>query len=429
VSHWKNSLVVLTTIFLGVCFLIFLTTGYTALYWAWARANLEMARAYLPWARNFGILAMAGAAVALGILFSSNTFPVPAKMRLLLSLLATVTIGFFSEFRNEGKFCFKNLHHFFGPRTWIHDGLNRVVPSLGDFLYRMEYSHWNDFLLGPAIVSVLFPLAIVRIYRAFSGQGTIGLSASTLGRSTDLDQALQFARILMNVGLFWLFSQSWAEKAGYLSNPHSSDEIDLPFEFGGAMLGFWMARVLTKPFDQRPEKFRSTFFVDFLSSGVIGLLYTLIVSLLVEGVASAVAHALYPIVPHSLDVHEYTPFQRHMRPLELLLLAGATWWSLNRSSKPEEITRLSWTHEGPEADSEWNVLKAMTNVLGVMTGYLVILTVMFSLLEPQGMRWTMATAGTGLAAGTAAFLLVKRAGRHGFTRLLGKKEIRPSGRH
>jgi hypothetical protein len=64
-----------------------------------------------------------------------------------------------------------------------------------------------------------------------------------------------------------------------------------------------------------------------------------------------------------------------------------------------------------------------------MTGYLVILTVMFSLLEPQGMRWTMATAGTGLAAGTAAFLLVKRAGRHGFTRLLGKKEIRPSGRH
>jgi hypothetical protein len=52
----------------------------------------------------------------------------------------------------------------------------------------------------------------------------------------------------MNVGLFWFFWQSWAEKAGCLSNPHSSDEIDLPFEFGGTMLGFWMARVLTKPF-------------------------------------------------------------------------------------------------------------------------------------------------------------------------------------
>jgi len=60
----------------------------------------------------------------------------------------------------------------------------------------------------------------------------------------------------MNVGLFWFFTQAWAEKAGYLRNPHSNDEIDLPVEFAGTMLGFWMARVLTKPFDQRSEKFR-----------------------------------------------------------------------------------------------------------------------------------------------------------------------------
>ncbi len=116
-SAWKNRLVVLTMIFLGVSFLIFLLTGYTALYWAWARANLEMARPYLPWARNSGMLAMAGAAVALGILFSSKTFPVSPKIRLLLSLLATVTIGFFAEFRINGKFYFKGLHHFSGPRT------------------------------------------------------------------------------------------------------------------------------------------------------------------------------------------------------------------------------------------------------------------------------------------------------------------------
>src|SRR5712675_3163363 len=81
-SAWKNSLVVLTMTFLGVSFLIFFVTGYAALYWAWPRGNLEMARAYLPWARNFGMLAIAGAAVALGILFSSNSFPVPPKMRL-----------------------------------------------------------------------------------------------------------------------------------------------------------------------------------------------------------------------------------------------------------------------------------------------------------------------------------------------------------
>jgi hypothetical protein len=50
---------------------------------------------------------------------------------------------------------------------------------------------------------------------------------------------------------------------------------------------------------------------------------------------------LYPVAPASLDVHQYTPLQRGMRPLELFLLAGATWWSLNRLSKPEEMTQLS----------------------------------------------------------------------------------------
>ena len=421
-SPWKNRLVVLTIILLCVSFPVFFVTGYTALYCAWARANLQAALPYLPWARNLGMLAMAGAAVAFVILFSSDTFPVSPKIRLLVSLLATVTIGFFSEFRNDGKFHFKGLHHFFGPGTWIHDGLNHIVPSLGSFLYRMEYSHWNDFLMGPAIVSVLFPLGFVRIYRAFRDQGPISLTAPTSNVSTDLDQALRFARILMNVGLFWFFSQAWAEKAGYLSNPFSNDEIDLPFEFGGTMLGFWMARALTKPFDQRPEKFRSTFFIDFLSSGVIGLLYTLIVGPLTEGVASAVGHALYQAVPHSLDVHEYTPFQRHMRPLELLLLAGATWWSLNRLSKSEEITRLNSAHEGPVADSKWNVLKTMAMVVGVVTGYLLILVMMFSLLEPQGLGWTLATAGSGMVAGTAVFLLVKRAGQRGLTMLFGKTD-------
>lgn len=92
-----------------------------------------------------------------------------------------------------------------------------------------------------------------------------------------------------------------------------------------------------------------------------------------------------------------------------LLVAGATWWSLNRSSKSEEMTRLSGTYEASEADSEWKVPKSMIKVLGMMTGYLVILAIIFSLLEPQGLGWTLVTGGTGLAAGTATFLLVKRA--------------------
>jgi len=48
-SAWKNRLVLLTMIFLGVSFLIFLVSGYTAFYRAWAPANFESARPYLPW--------------------------------------------------------------------------------------------------------------------------------------------------------------------------------------------------------------------------------------------------------------------------------------------------------------------------------------------------------------------------------------------
>lgn len=435
-SPWKNHLVVLTVALLSISFPIFLIAGYTALYWAWLRANLEVALPYLPWARNSGMLAMVGAAAALAILFCANTFPIAPKIRLLLSLLATATIGFFAEFRNEGKFHFKALVHFFGPGTWIHDGLNQVVSSLGDVLYRIEYSHWNDFLMGPAIISVLFALVFAKIYGAFRNEGSTSLGASTSDVSTDLEHALRFARILMNVGLFWFFIQAWAEKAGYLRNPHSNDEIDLPFEFAGTMLGFWMARVLTKPFGQRSERFRSTFFIDFLSSGVIGLLYTLIVGPLTEGVAGSVAHALYPVVPGSLDAREYTPFQQHMRPFELLLLAGAMWWGLNRFSKDEELTRLSSSYEQPEealkeepeqADLKWDVLITMIKALGVTTAYLLILATMLSFLEPQGLGWTLATAAAALGAGTAALLLVRRAAQQGFTTVFGRNDDAASG--
>lgn len=421
-SPWKNYLVGLTGVLLSIFFLIFLVTGYTALYWAWLRANLQAALPYLPWARNFGMLAMAGAVAALGILFSSNTFSVSPKIRLWLSLLATAAIGFFAEFRNEGKFCFKQRIHFFGPGTWIHDGLNHVVSSLGDFLYRIEYSHWNDFLLGPAIVSVLFPVVFLKICGAFRNRGPISLNASTWEVPTDLDHALRFARILMNVGLFWFFIQAWAEKAGYWMNPHSKDEIDLPFEFAGTMIGFWMARVLTRPFDQRSEEFRSTFFIDFLSSGVIGLLYTLIVGPLTESVASIVAHGLYPTVPGSLSIHEYTSLQQHIRPFELLFLAGAMWWSLNRVSKHEEITRLIGTYEGLAAESQRDALITVTKALGVTTGYLLIVETMLSFLEPQGVGWTLATAGAGIGSGTAGFLVVKRFGQQGFTTVFGKND-------
>ncbi len=116
-SPWKNRLVVLTLVVLSVSLPIFLLTAYTALYWAWVRGNLEAALPYLPWARNFGMLAMTGAAAALVVLFSSNIFPIPPRIRLWLSLLATATIGFFAEFRNEGKFPSQSTRPFLRARN------------------------------------------------------------------------------------------------------------------------------------------------------------------------------------------------------------------------------------------------------------------------------------------------------------------------
>lgn len=421
-SKWKERFVSLASVLLGVSSVVFIVTGYTALYWAWTRGNLEAARPFLPWARTFGIFAVSGAAVAFFILFSSKAFPVSSKVRLTLSLLATVTIAFFAEFRNEGKFWFRGLHHFFLPGTWIHDGLNRFVPSLGDFLYRIEYSHWNDFLLGPAVVSLLFPLGVARIWKGLREQDSVRLGATRTDYSASLEQALRFARILMYVGLFWFFWQAWAEKAGYLSNPHSSDEIDFPFEFGGTMLGFWMARVLTKPFDGHREKFTSTFVIDFVSSGVIGLLYTVIVGPLIEGVARSVGHSLYAAVPSSLDVPEYSQLQRHLRPLELLLIATATWWAMNHAYRSDEVTRLRESYDELPAETRWNAPKTLVAALIVTTGYLVILTIMFSLLEPQGLSWTVVTAGAGLFVGTVAFLFARWVGRNGVTRLIEKAD-------
>jgi len=406
--RWKRHFVVLTLVLLAVCFPIFLLTGYTALYWAWVQGDFGAALPYLPWARNIGMVAMAGATSALVILFSPETFQISAKIHLSLSILATLTIGFFSEFRNEGKFHFKNLVHFFGPGTWIHDGLNHIVPSAGDFLYRMEYSHWNDFLMGPAIVSVLFSVAFLKIYGSSRNQTPISLGAPDPVPSSDLHHALRFARILMNVGLFWFFAQAWAEKAGYMTNPYSSDELDLPFEFVGTMLGFWMARALTKPFDDPPEKFRSTFFIDFLSSGVIGLFYTLIVGRLTEGIAGNVAHALSAVVPPSFEVHEYTSVQRHARPFELLLIAGAMWWGLNRSARDEEWTPLSSNHEPAAVDCRWNFLLTVAQAIALTAGCLLMYGTVFSILESQ-LGWRLTMAAAGLGAGTAALLLAKRA--------------------
>src|SRR5260370_40084286 len=96
-----------------------------------------------------------------------------------------------------------------------------------------------------------------------------------------------------------------------------------------------------------------------------------------------------------------------MRPFELLLLAGAMWWGLNRSSKHEERMRFDSSNQEPEADSKWDVLITIAKALGVTTGYLLIVVTMLSILEPQGLGWTLAAAGAGKGGGTGECLLCR----------------------
>lgn len=80
--------------------------------------------------------------------------------------MATVTIGFFAEFRNDGKFHLKQNVHFFGAKTWGRYAANDIYSGLGDFFGELEKNHFNDFIMGPAIVSVLFALVFWRIRAA-----------------------------------------------------------------------------------------------------------------------------------------------------------------------------------------------------------------------------------------------------------------------
>jgi len=67
----------------------------------------------------------------------------------------------------------------------------------------------------------------------------------------------------------------------------------------------------------------------------------------------------------------------------------------------------------------------MAWALGVTTGYLLIPATMLSIVDPQGLDWTLATAGAGMGVGTALLLLIKRAEKRGFTTVFGRNNETP----
>ena len=148
-------------------------------------------------------------------------------------------------------------------------------------------------------------------------------------------------------------------------------------------------------------------------------MYSLVVGPLTEGVASVTGHSLYHVVPGSLDSRVYTSLEQHVRPFELLLLAGVMQWGLTRASRRKEIMCLNNTYGEPEADSKWEPLMTLSMGLGAVSGYFLIVVTLLSLLEPPSLGWTLATAGAGLGVGTIMFFLIQRAGQKHFATLTG----------
>src|SRR5262249_53315779 len=135
---------------------------------------------------------------------------------------------------------------------------------------------------------------------------------------------------------------------------------------------------------------------------------------------SASGHALYAVVPASLDRHEYTPFQQRIRPFELLLLAGAIWWSLNRASHRDESGGITTCSTGSDVYFNLEGLMRFAKTFGVGTVCLLIAVTMLSVLEPEGLGGTLAMAGTGLGIGATTYLLLRSAERQRLTTILGE---------
>ena len=59
--------------------------------------------------------------------------------------------------------------------------------------------------------------------------------------------------------------------------------------------------------------------------------------------------------------------------------------------------------------------------------YLFILGTLLSIVDPEGLAWTLATAAAAIGVGTAVLLLVKRAERRSFTTVLGRNNDTSGG--
>jgi hypothetical protein len=229
----------------------------------------------------------------------------------------------------------------------------------------------------------------------------------TLTNGAELEQALRFARIIMYVALFWFFSQALSEEAGLFRNPHLPDVIDMVAEIFGTALGFWMARFLTRPFDNRPENFWSTLQADLIATGPVGFGYTLVVGALTEGIERNIGYALFPKVAPMFDNQGITPLQLKMRPVELIVLAFIVCWAFNRTVT-REVEEGAGSTTASEIDFDAKVISTVIKGLTVAVICLTFWGSFVALFRVNGIDWPILGAAIPIAFGLGTFLFSRR---------------------
>lgn len=94
-------------------------------------------------------------------------------------------------------------------------------------------------------------------------------------------------------------------------------------------------------------------------------------------------------------------------------------WKISRH---EGMIALSSGYEEAEHESKWGLLVTLALPMAVVSGYLLVLAAMLSVLEPQGVGWTMATLGIGSGVGTVVLVLLKRGAERETISVLGGED-------
>jgi len=219
-------------------FLIFLVTGYTAPFTGLgARANLEAGSGLI--CRGPGIpecWAMAGRRCgSRNFLFRIKDLPAPPKNPPIAftACHGSRSASFCRIQKTMASFYFQKPPQpfFSGLGTWIHDGLNRIVPSLGRFSVPASNTRTGTI---SSWVRQSFSVSFSPCYRenlqGFWGSASHQPEARRLGTCRRISTRCCSLRGIPHECRTLLVFSAWhgqKKRRGYLSNPHSNDEIDL----------------------------------------------------------------------------------------------------------------------------------------------------------------------------------------------------------